>query len=252
MKPICCGVALVLGLARVATADDIPQRARELAERGRELHDAGNYSAAAVRFQEAYALAPSPGLLFNLAQDYRLSGDCEDAAIMYRRFLATDPSPEARAIAQQHLDKVMRCVVRPAVAETSPPPPAAPIDRPPPDPVHADIVQEPWIEKDVGIGIAVAGAVALGGAAYYAWRANDDADQVSKGYAGGVAWSAIAAKDADGHRSQRNAAILGIGGGIAAASGVALYMLGARNERLTHIGVSPTTGGAKVAVAWAF
>jgi tetratricopeptide (TPR) repeat protein len=246
-------MAVVLGVGRSAIADDVPQRARELAERGRELHDAGEYAAAAVRFQEAYALAPSASLLFNLAQDYRLSGDCEDAAIMYRRFLATDPSPDARVVAQQHLDKVTRCIVHPTLAVTVPPPAPTPVvERPPPDPVQADIVRRPSIEKDAGIGLTLAGAVALGGAAYYAWRANDDSDQVSKGYASGVAWNVIASKDADGHRSQRIAEILGIGGGLSAASGVTLYMLGVSHDKAAHFAVSPTTGGAKVAVAWAF
>ena len=35
-------------------------------------------------------------LLFNLAQAYRLQGNCDDAALMYRRYLATNPGVEQR------------------------------------------------------------------------------------------------------------------------------------------------------------
>ena len=54
--------------------------------RRRRLHEA-----AVAAFKEAYVLAPSPGLLFNIAQAYRLAGNCDDAAWMYRRFLDTNP-----------------------------------------------------------------------------------------------------------------------------------------------------------------
>jgi len=238
--------AVVVSLSRAASADDIPTRARELAEQGRELHDAGDYAGAAARFQQAYALAPSPGLLFNLAQDYRLSGDCEDAAIMYRRFLATDPSPQQRTVAEQHLDKVAKCA-RPTLAvQTVTPPPAAPDH---PADARRDRSKNPRIEKDVGLGFAIAGGAALVGAAYFAYRAHDDQEKVSKGYDMGTPWPQLADTDADGHRSQRDAMILGIGGGVSLATGAALYMLGVKHERAA-IAVTPSAGGAKVAVTW--
>ena len=85
---------VVLVVATTARADDeVPAKARALAERGRADHDRGDYGAAIAEFTEAYALAPSPALLFNLAQAYRLAGRCDDAALMYRRYLTGDPAP---------------------------------------------------------------------------------------------------------------------------------------------------------------
>lgn len=241
--------AVVVTLTTSASADDVPKRARELAEQGRELHDSGDYAGAAARFQQAYALAPSPGLLFNLAQEYRLSGDCEDAAIMYRRFLATDPSPAQRAVAEGHLDKVAKCA-RPtlAVQTVTPPPPAPPRSV---EPVRTDKPKNPKVEKDVGLGFAIAGGAALVGAAYFAYRAHDDQEKVSNGYAMGMPWSQLSDTDADGHKSQRDAMILGIGGGVSLATGAALYMLGVKHERAA-IALTPNAGGAKVAVTWGF
>ncbi|MBA3542296.1 MAG: hypothetical protein H0T79_21955, partial [Deltaproteobacteria bacterium] len=90
-----------------AHADEpVPMKARTLAERGRRAHDRGEYAKAIAAFKEAYVLAPSDALLFNLAQSYRLHGDCEDAAMMYKRFLASEPSADAAAIAGAHLASV--------------------------------------------------------------------------------------------------------------------------------------------------
>ena len=58
----------------------IPDKARFLADRGRQLQRDGKFAAAIEAYKAAYVLAPSPGLLFNLAQVYRLNGDCDDAA----------------------------------------------------------------------------------------------------------------------------------------------------------------------------
>src|SRR3569623_577048 len=91
---------------------------------------------AVAAFKEAYVLAPSPGLLFNIAQAYRLAGDCDDAAWMYRRFLDTNPGEASRALAEQHLSSVEKCghggllVVSPPVLEAkvpAPEPAAAPV-----------------------------------------------------------------------------------------------------------------------------
>src|SRR5690606_9690752 len=85
-------------------------KARALAERGRIAHDQGDYAAAIAAFTEAYAIAPAPGLLFNLAQAYRLKGSCEDAQLMYRRYLNANPSEGGRVLAEMHLATVERCL----------------------------------------------------------------------------------------------------------------------------------------------
>ena len=108
-------IAAVLAAAPAARADNalrperIPNKARELAEKGRTLHNAGDYSGAVAAFKEAYVLAPSPGLLFNIAQSYRLAGNCDESAWMYRRFLDTNPVGEHRSLAETHLAAVERC-----------------------------------------------------------------------------------------------------------------------------------------------
>jgi tetratricopeptide (TPR) repeat protein len=116
---IALAVLLCSGLYAEVRAD-VPARARALAARGRALHAAGDYGHAIEAFREAYALAPSPGLLFNLAQSYRLAGRCGESAAMYREFLASGPARAQRAVATAQLAIVEACEAPMRVAEPAP------------------------------------------------------------------------------------------------------------------------------------
>src|SRR5262249_10490009 len=157
---------LVLAIAPIAAHGDdartqIPAKARTLADRGRAAHDAGDYRSAIVAFTHAYVMAPSPALLFTRAQAYRLQGNCDAPALMYRRFLATTPGPEQRALAETHLAAVERCMHKIALhipVETTAARPIAPPSAPPPAPPLRTVAAAPasnraQIEKDVGVGL---------------------------------------------------------------------------------------------------
>lgn len=234
--------------------DEIPAKARSLAEHGRAFHDAGDYGNAIIAFKEAYVMAPSPGLLFNLAQAYRLQGNCDDAAMMYRRYLATGPSTDGRTLAEGHLGSVERCAHDPAQRAGAPGAGLA---------IHTDrrsgslfatspAVARGRLQKNVGLVLGVGGGLALSIALYHGLRARDAAATVERGYANGARWKDLADIDARGERSATYAAIFGIGGGIAVLGGVSLYLLGRHTERIAPITVSSTPHGAQVSVAWRF
>lgn len=253
---IAAALAVAPGLAAAdepGSPEVIPARARALAMQGRAYHDAGDYGNAIIAFKEAYVMAPSAGLLFNLAQAYRLAGNCDDAAMMYRRYLATDPPAESRAIAEGHLATVDRCAHKAALGipqdstvkitttrasgslfATSP---------------RAKRAQ---LEKNVGIGVIIGGGVALAIATYYGFEAHESAVDVEQGYARGAKWSDLADIDARGERAQTLATVFGIGGGVAVVGGVALYMLGRRAEQFAPIAVAPSKQGATVSATWRF
>lgn len=234
------------------TPERIPQRARELADKGRAYHDAGEYMKAVAAFKEAYVLAPSPGLLFNIAQAYRLAGDCDDAAWMYRRYLDTNPSEQARVLAEQHLSSVEKCghgglvltTIKPVVVAEKPaePPPVTPVDEP----------SQPNRMKRTAIWVGVGGGVALAGAAYFALDSMNASDKVSELYKKGAKGSDVAAEDARGQRSATLATVLGIGGGLALVSGGILYAVGHHHESLQHVAVMPHAHGAQVSLSWHF
>lgn len=263
MKAVLLAVAaLAAAPTLVHAGEPVPQKARKLAERGRELHQRGDYERAIIAFKEAYVLAPSPGLLFNLAQAYRLQGSCDDAALMYRRYIAAVPpsAKEARALAEAHLATVTRCAQQRNL--NLPPDGAiAHIPSPPQSRVEGLFVDAPaerperprgQLMRQVGVGAAIGGAVALTVAGFYAIRALDAASDVESRYAEGKPWKDIQPVHERGERAETAARWLGIGGGITAAAGVTLYLVGRRSERASPVTIAPARGGAQVGMTWTF
>lgn len=258
----CALLAALIAIPAAARADQgvapdrVPAKAKQLADRGRAFHDARDYARAIAAFQEAYALAPSPGLLFDLAQDYRLAGDCDEAAWMYRRYLDTNPSEDHRAIAEAHLQRVERCghgtlslaipadrveshihtPRLPAALHRDLPAAGAPGDR----------------EQQLGLALAACGGVLLAGAAYFAYDSFDASNTVSSVYHHGGDGAGLAPVDARGQRSETYAEWLGVGGALAAASGITVYLLGRRAEHAHHLVLVPTAHGAAVHASWRF
>jgi tetratricopeptide (TPR) repeat protein len=265
MKHLALLVAVTLAAPAAARADEaassVPAKARALADKGRAAHDAGDYNGAIVAFTQAYAMAPAPALLFNLAQAYRLQGNCDDAALMYRRYLDTNPSPEARALAEGHLATVERCmhkialgipIATPAVATTSPGgmtrghalTATARVDGP---------SRKAELEKDIGIGLAIGGTASLAVAGYFALRAHNAADDVADAYKKGGKWKDIQPIDERGKTASSRAWGFGIGGAIGVTAGVVTYLVGRHTETSGRtFAVAPTGRGVQVGMSWAF
>lgn len=215
--------ALALAASAPAAADVlVPEQAREASDRGRALYDAGDYTGAIAAYDEAYALAPRPGLLFDLAQAYRRAGNCDDAAYMYRRYLESDGlEPATRAIAEQNLPRATACG-HGGLAIAQPRMPAV-IAPDPPGRSHL---------RDIGTYVGAAGLGML--------------------VAGGVfAWSAASASPGERDHDTVIAATCGALGGAALISGAILFGVGHRRE-LSHVAIAPTSHGGAVSVAWRF
>jgi tetratricopeptide (TPR) repeat protein len=255
-------VLIIAALAAAAgnvSADDrlpperIPQKARELAEKGRAYHDAGEYMKAVAAFKEAYVLAPSPGLLFNIAQAYRLAGDCDDAAWMYRRFLDSNPGEASRTLAEQHLASVEKCghggllVVSPPVIDAK-----VAASQQQPAIVAVDTAPHESHAKRAALWVGVGGGLALAGAVFFAVDASNASDKVTDLYAHGGKGSDVAAEDARGQRSSTLATVLGVGGGLAVVSAGVLYAVGRHYESAQHVAIAPHAHGAEVSLSWHF
>jgi tetratricopeptide (TPR) repeat protein len=245
------GSALAEGALR---PERIPNRARQLADKGRIAHDSGDYNGAITAFKEAYVLAPSPGLLFNIAQAYRLGGNCDEAAWMYRRFLDTNPLGAHRQLAETHLATVEKCgtgglrITAPHPAHDGTPVPELPLSvaRGSSSPGRSRTF------KKTGLGTAIGGGALLAGAAIFALDARDAQKTVAETYKRGGKWSDIKDIDARGKRSSSIATGLGVGGGIAVAGGAVLYALGRHYEPARHVAVTPLPRGTQVSLSWGF
>lgn len=258
-------IAALLASA-VASADSVPNKARSLAERGRVAHDARDYAGAISAFTEAYALAPAPGLLFNLAQAYRLRGNCDDAALMYRRFLATNPPDDARLLAESHLSTVERCLAS-RVVVTDPNVVNLAVPKSLPRSMgslgsvaihergHRDQPKPTthWrVAQSAGVGVILGGGAALLVAGYYGLEARDAANDVERRYANGEKWKNLEARNAEGDRAASIAKVsLGVGA-AAAVAGAAVLVIDHRMHKQKSLHVEPVSGGARVNVRWRF
>jgi tetratricopeptide (TPR) repeat protein len=249
------GIVLGLALAADARADAIPEKAKQLAERGREAHDRGEYVDAIAAFNEAYVLAPSAGLLFDLAQAYRLAGRCDDAAWMYRRYLDSGPPPEQRALAQSHLATVEKCghgglrvVLVPQVSD-------AKLVIPTPEPeltATAPVVHRSGSrDKHFAEGFAIVGGVLVATSVVFAIDAGNAASAVTAAYkTGNGKGKDIGATDSSGQIDSDFAVGLGIAGAASLAAAAVYYTLGWRAEHA--IVATPQAGGGRVAMTWRF
>lgn len=104
----------VVGLLLLATsgaAEERDQARAKLAE-GVRLLEAGKPAAALARFEEAYAIVPSPKIQYNMALAYSRMDRNADAFMAYGRFLreATDGSAEHISHARQELERLSKNV----------------------------------------------------------------------------------------------------------------------------------------------
>jgi tetratricopeptide (TPR) repeat protein len=251
--------ALTIGcLARDAKADTSASmgEARQLASRAQVHFDLGEYEQAVVAYREAYRLVPSPGLLYNLGQAYRLMGDCVAATTMYRNYLRLAPRSEYRSMVRRHLTNLEDCyqertgggvILATVHGGSGSLPEFRLVDK-------ATSAPSGHKKKIAGLTFAGVGAGLAAVGVYFAADASSAATEVSRLYDEHASWMDIAEVDARGRRSETLAASFLVGGAVAITTGAALYYLGWRvDRRASTFAVGPTShGGAVASVGWSF
>jgi tetratricopeptide (TPR) repeat protein len=121
------------------------------------LFEVGSYREALVEFQSAHLAKPDPAFIYNIAQCHRQLGELEQAATMYRRYLAASPNARNRADVERRVAEIeadlevskqklapepMRA---PSPQPVAPPPPAAPPLATPPLPEKAPAAAAPSV-----------------------------------------------------------------------------------------------------------
>jgi len=187
---IACLLAVLALLAPTARADDT---ADDHIARARAAHDRGDFAHAREELLAAYQLEPRPALLFALGQVALNLGHYKEAIDYYEQFKATNPPADQAALAEQAIGAARLELGRPK------PPPhrewdlvdgvigatggAALFasgtlfyessklaqDRSGSIAAYDERVHHAYVERDVAIGCAIGGAVALGAAALR-WR----------------------------------------------------------------------------------
>jgi hypothetical protein len=106
---------------------------RALSNRGIEHFRNGEYDLALSDFQASYALNPLPELLFNIAQAYRMQGNCPMALRSYNEYLSSAPRGLMQRRAAARIAALHECrdasapaPAEPEAAESDPVPAPAP------------------------------------------------------------------------------------------------------------------------------
>ncbi|HEX3760555.1 MAG TPA: hypothetical protein VHW23_17695 [Kofleriaceae bacterium] len=278
-------VTVVLALGRIAGAQpaspapDDSAKATEAAalyDEGKRYFDIGEYPQAIASWKRSYLLSSAPLLLFNIAQAYRLSGNCAQANRFYLNYRRAEPHPRNGA----ELDKAMaRCAgVEPATGDASDAPPAgaaappagaAPVALPPapqtapatdagshtdaaPPATHAQAVEPPSGRglRIAGLVTGAVGVAALAASGLYAIGARQDSDTVSGARMGTPYAGDVASTDSSGKTAASRArGLVGVGAALAIAGG-AMWYIGYRQGARLDVAIAP--GHAEVALSCAF
>ncbi len=81
-------------------------QAKQLFSIGVELYQAGQFEAASTNFAMAYAFAPFPELIYNLALCYKAMNRTEDARRFFQEFILTEPPKKERAEAEKMMTQL--------------------------------------------------------------------------------------------------------------------------------------------------
>jgi tetratricopeptide (TPR) repeat protein len=236
-------IAAVLLAARGAHADDI-EVAKQHYAASKQHFDLGEWDQAIAELREAHRLHPDPAYLFNLAQAYRLKGDCLEAYDQYKAFLRETAEPSQQTeYADGFVKELEPCASR-RRAELQ----AAQRIAAMPVPVERT---RPGLRTAgyVSIGLAV---VAGAASAYWFVQANHDSVTVAKALAEHpVMWTdALEQTEQQGKRDNALGIGAAIAGGALAVAGGALWYLG--RTRIETIVVEPSATGATVGASWQF
>jgi hypothetical protein len=155
-------LVLVTIAALGSSAFAAPPTAEDLFAEGQRAYDRHDYALAIERWQESYRLSKEPGLLYNVAQAYRLAGDCEHALSTYRLFVTADPASDQRSLADDFIAELEPKCGRPHLVENTPSAssPASLISQP-----RDDDAESPagmfTTRRKVAIGVATLSAASL-------------------------------------------------------------------------------------------
>jgi serine/threonine-protein kinase len=248
-----------LALARAAVAQPPPAARKAEAQRrfqeAESLYKRRDYLAAAAEYQAAYDLSGLAGLLYNVAQSYRLGGEKAKAVSAYRLFLERAPDHQLAQLARGHLDALERelAAERRPTEETAPPPPAT--DTAPRTDAAVSAAPSPAPGrgrrfKVAGLVSGGIGLVALGAALHFGIEAKKASDAISENQEG---WNqSLLDRYDEGQSAETRMFVLSGVGAAALAAGGVLYYLGWRADRAEVVAITPAGDGVGAALRGRF
>lgn len=254
-------LVVTLALLRAAAAQppsssDDKAEAQRRFQAAESLYKQRDYLAAAAEYQAAYDLSGLAGLLYNVAQSYRLGGEKAKAATAYRLFLERAPDHQLASVARGHLEALERALAAEHGPGQEPTPPEPARGATPPTDAAVTAAATPS-SSGRGRGFKVAGLVsggigliALGAALHFGIEAKKASDAISEN---DEAWNqSLLDRYDEGESAETRMFVLSGVGAAALAAGGVLYYLGWRADRAEVVPITPASGGAGAAVRTRF
>jgi tetratricopeptide (TPR) repeat protein len=259
---------------RAQSDDQKRAEAKTLYEQGLSHYNLGEFDLAIGAFRKSYALTQAPGLLFNIAQAFRLKKDYEQATYFYTTYLRLQPDAANRADVearlaemQQALEEQKKLDRKPPIGTiapegntsttptTTPTLPTAttksttPAPELPPEQSGArgkSLITAGYATAGAGAALVITGLVF----GRMAKSAEKDLNQLSSDMG---TWTAEQQDKYDtGKRNNTIAIISFVVGGAAIATGGTLWLLGSMKKSETTVAFNPSAHGTTFAVGWSF
>ena len=222
-------------------------------EEGRRLYDLHKWDAAIAQFKESYRLRHDAASLFNIAQAYRLTGNCVEALAFYREYQQEFPEATNRAKVSKFIAELEPCAKqrepKPQPPKPEPPKPEPPKPEPPRPVATGELT--PTVEpapvdngrskRVAALAIGGAGVLAVGTGFVFGHLAATHSDQARNGT--GV-WDPTI--EQAGKRNELIAVILWGVGGAAIVGGTVMYMLGRSQDEPPRVSIVPAHDGASL------
>ena len=238
-------------------------KAKALYEKGLSHYNLGEFDSAIAAFKDSYAVSNAPGLLFNIAQSYRLKKDYEQATYFYQTYLRLKPDAANRADVEARLKEMETLIeeqkkmaekkptgtVPPEGANpvtTTPAAPGQPKDEPPGGVPSKTLITAGYATAGAGGALLITGVV-------FGMMARGNEKDLNALNNGGT-WSQEAQDKYDAGKRDNTIAIVSfIAGGAAVVTGGTLWFLGTQKQKKEkQFAIIPTPHGTTVTVGFSF
>jgi tetratricopeptide (TPR) repeat protein len=210
--------------AAETVAPENKQRAKVLAQEGREQFWAGEYAAAIDAFTQAHELVADPNLLYNISAALEKLGRYDDALAYLDQYAPHAPASESAALETKRRElEEAKQRAEPTGTAAIPPPEPDPVTPPPDEPPTET---PPRLMGPLGWTFVGVGAVGLGlglGFGFSARAASTRGESACSDVAGSLRCPESAKSDLD--RARRHAIVADVGFGIAILATVATITL---------------------------
>ncbi|MBA3454069.1 MAG: hypothetical protein H0T42_13325 [Deltaproteobacteria bacterium] len=258
--------------------DQKKAEAKALYDKGITHYNLGEFDPAIAAFRAAYGISAAPGLLFNIAQAFRLKKDYEQASYFYETYLRLKPDAPNRADVEARIAEMKTLLedqkklgsspptgtmtpdgdggtksTTPVTATTTPVTTVTtPLGTDKGSDKGAGEVRPGATMKTAGLATAAVGGALIITGVIFGRKASSAESDLNALNMGGT-WTQ-ANQDAYDKGRRNNKIAIGslIVGGAAVVAGGSLYFLGRKQASDASVAIVPTKGGTSVAVGWSF